>query len=262
MACAGVDEATRRFTDVALQSARQCIPKRTVTERPGEHPWLNDECRAAIRAKHAHEGAHAYEWHRNRCSEVLARAHGAHIARVRMQLRNLGRGSKAWWKLSAQLLRRKGKASGVPALRNGDGAWVRDPQGKANEFAEVWFAKLASATFAPELSFELPGGGGQFFQIRLRHVQRVLMKLNVAKATGPDGLPARILREVARSIAWPVAVLCRRMLAQAVWPETWRTHNLHPLFKRGSPIKGATLGLPISRVFCPRSRNECWAHIC
>ena len=71
-------------------------------------------------------------------------------------------------------------------------------------------------------------------QIRTRYSIKVLNKLKTSKATGPDGLPARIIRMVATIIALPLTILCRRILQEGIWPEVWKHHNLIPLHKRQS----------------------------
>ena len=70
--------------------------------------------------------------------------------------------------------------------------------------------------------------------LRSRWGLKFLLKLDVAKATGPDSLPARILKEVAKQIYMPLIVLCRRILIEGHWPATWRLHRLCPLYKRNS----------------------------
>ena len=51
-------------------------------------------------------------------------------------------------------------------------------------------------------------------------------------ATGPDGLPARVLRECAKELAMPVTLLVRKLLHYGHWPTSWRLHWVLPLHKR------------------------------
>ena len=50
--------------------------------------------------------------------------------------------------------------------------------------------------------------------LRTRSTLKILAKLDVTKATGPDRIPAVILREIAEFIAQPLTVICRRLLAE------------------------------------------------
>ena len=74
----------------------------------------------------------------------------------------------------------------------------------------------------------------KFPAIRARTVERELKNLDINKATGPDQIGARILKELSAEIAVPIAILCRRILNEACWPTIWKTHYLAPVFKRKS----------------------------
>ena len=70
--------------------------------------------------------------------------------------------------------------------------------------------------------------------LRSRWALKHMLNLDVSKATGPDAMPARILKEVAHEIYMVFAILCRRILDEAHWPKCWSEHNLVPIYKRGS----------------------------
>jgi hypothetical protein len=62
----------------------------------------------------------------------------------------------------------------------------------------------------------------------------MLSKLREDSGTGPDLLPARILKKCFRELAKPVKLLALRILATGVWPELWLQHWIVPLYKRKS----------------------------
>ena len=53
-------------------------------------------------------------------------------------------------------------------------------------------------------------------------------------ATGPDLLPARILKECAKQLATPFRILAVLILQHGTWPQTWMEHWIVPLFKKGA----------------------------
>ena len=65
-------------------------------------------------------------------------------------------------------------------------------------------------------------------------MERELKNLDTNKATGPDQIGARISKELAAEIAIPMAILSRRILNEACWPNIWKIHYLAPVFKRKS----------------------------
>ena len=52
----------------------------------------------------------------------------------------------------------------------------------------------------------------------------VLTSLRDDSSTGPDLLPARILKRCAEQLAKPFQSLVQRMLETKSWPESWREH--------------------------------------
>ena len=72
------------------------------------------------------------------------------------------------------------------------------------------------------------------FCIRPRFVKRLLSKLRVDQATGPDGFSALFLRRLASALSLPIAILARRIFNEGYWPTKWKLHHIVPLFKRGS----------------------------
>lgn len=64
-------------------------------------------------------------------------------------------------------------------------------------------------------------------------VQAVLQNLDVTKATGPDNIPARLLKETAPVISESLCTLFNRSLAEGAFPEDWKTANIFPVHKKG-----------------------------
>ena len=58
------------------------------------------------------------------CSIGLAVEREQYVMKLSASLREMSRGSKAWWTKSRELLRMKGKCDGIPALKTDAGAWV------------------------------------------------------------------------------------------------------------------------------------------
>ena len=60
----------------------------------------------------------------------------------------------------------------------------------------------------------------------------MLSNLREESATGPDGVPTRVLRNCAAELAKPFWLLAKTVLAERRWPQTWLTHWVIPLYKR------------------------------
>ena len=262
-----VNDAARRITDIILDTAKIHIPHRTARFTKRSHPWMTDRAVAAIRSKCEAYGTPEFEAASRRCREVIADEYRAHIRRLRNKISNLKKGSKQWWSLNRQLLNKTAKTSSIPPLRDSKGAWIVDPREKAQHLSDAFAAKCAlppppdDPTFSvTEPAVELSG----FLVIRSRWVRRILKAINPAKATGPDGLPGRILRACAKESAVPLAKFARRFLDEGTWPDIRRLHWIHPLYKKGAvsdsknyrgvhltSVLSKTLERIVSMVFVP-----------
>uniref|UniRef100_A0A8C3PDM1 Reverse transcriptase domain-containing protein n=1 Tax=Chrysemys picta bellii TaxID=8478 RepID=A0A8C3PDM1_CHRPI len=74
-------------------------------------------------------------------------------------------------------------------------------------------------------------GGG--IDITVSEVEAKLEHLNGTKSGGPDDLHLRILKELAREIASPLAIILNESINSGVVPLDWRIANVVPIFKKG-----------------------------
>ena len=65
-------------------------------------------------------------------------------------------------------------------------------------------------------------------------VLKLLKNLKPHKATGPDELPARVLKECAQEIAPAIASFFQQSLDEGRVPDDWKQQRVHPIFKKGS----------------------------
>ena len=66
-----------------------------------------------------------------------------------------------------------------------------------------------------------------------------LFHLNIHKASGPDGLSARVLKECSSKISPMLALIYNESLAQGNVPDDWRQANVAPVFKKGEKYNAA-----------------------
>ena len=79
----------------------------------------------------------------------------------------------------------------------------------------------------------------------------MLTKLNIHKATGPDGLSARVLKECSSEIAPVLAYIFNESLAQGAVPDDWRLANVTPVFKKGEKYDAANYrSLSLTCICC------------
>ena len=64
-------------------------------------------------------------------------------------------------------------------------------------------------------------------------VSCVLRSLDSSKATGPDGIPSRLLKEPADVITPSLCELFNRPVLTITMPEEWKVANIVPVYKKG-----------------------------
>ena len=70
-------------------------------------------------------------------------------------------------------------------------------------------------------------------------VHKLLSKQYIHKASRPDGLNARVLKECSSEIAPVLAYIFNESLAQGTVPDDWRLANVSPVFKKGEKYDAA-----------------------
>ncbi len=72
--------------------------------------------------------------------------------------------------------------------------------------------------------------------LTVNDIYPLLHSLNEHKATGPDGIPNKILKETAQQTAPSLCLLFNLSLRCDSLPEEWKTSNIVPVFKKGKQI--------------------------
>ena len=180
---------------------------------------MNLHCENAIKAKNDADGTPSFDTQRDLCTRVLTEEYQKHLLELKTKIANLKKGSKQWWRLNRELIEKKSKCSSIPPLRDGT-AWVNTSKEKADLFATTFAGKAT----LPDESVDCPFFGkpdaefDEFVALRSRYTAKLLRDLDESKATGPDRIPASILKRIWKEIAVPFTKLCRRLLQEACWP--------------------------------------------
>ena len=71
-------------------------------------------------------------------------------------------------------------------------------------------------------------------------VAKLLEGLNVYKASGTDGLNARVLKGCSNEISLLLALIYMESLARGDVPDEWRQANVSPVLKKGEKYDAAS----------------------
>ena len=79
-----------------------------------------------------------------------------------------------------------------------------------------------------------PSTSGQSdLQLTIEEVASTLLALDTTKATGPDGIPSRLLKETAWQIAPSLTQIFNKSLSCGEIPAEWKLANIVPVHKKG-----------------------------
>lgn len=232
-----VDSAASWFQCKLEDCLVEEVPKHKRKFYKTGHPWLKHRNVQLIRRKHASYGTKAFSHHAAKSDDALWSSYLNFAQRTKTTLRRLKRGSKAWWSLAKRATDQSTvKAVFGPIRRNN--VWAADSTNKCNMFADCFAEKYTLPERVENVFSAIPDNHTIFYMPRVAPLDslilQILLGLGANSATGPDNIPARFLKECGNQLVLPFRILCQRVLDEGVWPECWRWHRIHPLYKRGA----------------------------
>ena len=110
-----------------------------------------------------------------------------------------------------------------------------DATDKANLLADYFSSVFTSedVTHLPTLSTD-PTPSIPPIQIYVDGIYQLLSNIQQHKASGPDNLPARFLKEVAYEISPALSLIFQAFLGQGALPSIWKTAKVVPIYKKGN----------------------------
>ncbi|KAJ0177088.1 hypothetical protein K1T71_007097 [Dendrolimus kikuchii] len=238
------------IADVIRQGMEYYIPYSDKIASVQARPWFSAECKHAESYKH--KAYLAWVDARNRktkdvklkkkafnkvaksCKKVLRKARFDHISRIGNKLASYPAGSKAFWSLAKAVESNFCRPSLPPLLRP-DGSLAHTAEEKANLLATL-FAESSRLDTNGATPPHLPHSGTSMAEIHIRQkeVRKTLKALDVNKASGPDGIPAIVLKTCAPELTPILTRLYRLSLKTGLVPKSWKQANVQPVPKKGS----------------------------
>ena len=173
---------------------------------------VTDTAILAIDAKTLAFGTECFDKTAATCAKVLAAEYSSHVNQCGQILQHCLVVRRGGWKLNRELLNGQCRTSSIPPLRV-DKTWLLTPNEKADVSMKTFASKRRLPEQDGELSLkDLPAHLPKCSLIRRRWIDNILKNLDPDKASGPDGLPSRVLRECAHELATPICMIARGIL--------------------------------------------------
>ena len=81
-------------------------------------------------------------------------------------------------------------------------------------------------------------------------VKKVIMNLDLSKASGPDCIPVVVLKNCEPELSYILAELFNKCLKESCFPDCWKVSLVVPVFKNVGESSTAKSYLPVSLFFC------------
>lgn len=239
-----LDALTSRLTDMLLDCVNSCVPTKHVKVRARDKPGMTQEIRGLFKvAKRLHRKAkrtgspmHAEQFRNARrdAKTAFRKSQSNYFHDLAEKLTDPSTCNKTYWKLNKLVYGSKSSYK-IADLKDGDEI-ISDPAAKATLF-NTFFAQqctLASGSEndpLPEFHL-LTDATLDSMSTTPTEIHKILRTLNISKASGPDGVSNRILKECAGSLCSPLARLFNMSFQKGQFPNSWKLANVVPIYKK------------------------------
>ena len=234
-----VDQLWTAFKSKCLSSLQKHVPTKMTSQRYSQS-WCNRSVRRLSRRKqrafrkakqsHKHKDWQRYRNIQKSCQTECKQAFNSYVE-------NIVSDDKCNKKLFTLIKDRKCDSSGISPLKK-EGIPRDDPREKADilndQFSSVFTKENGTETpdLGPSVIPDLPN-----INVTPKGVEKLLSGLNPHKASGPDELPTRLLRETSEQITPALTLVFQASLHQGTTPSDWNKATVTPIFKKGDKSK-------------------------
>ena len=238
-----VDLVSNKISSVILESAYRSIPNKPVTIRPRDPPWMHNEIRNLIRRRmrlhrkakknNSNEVWAKFRKLRNKINRKIRSAKSDYENRISVALQRNANNIKTWWELSKQILNLDKDSEPIPDLKYNN-ITIENDQEKAEIFNEYFIAqsRLNDDNKIPPQLPEPTYKRLNHINITANDIRDILKSLNVSKASGPDLISPRLLKEGANQLSFPFSKFFNRLIISGQFPQSWKKANVTPVYKK------------------------------
>ena len=241
-----INTYANKINTTVTSIAKECIPNRCIKVKPSEPPWINSTIKRNIRKrKRAYRKVKrtnlVSDWNkfkkiRNRVVQNIRDSKKIFHDKIAAKLTSQTLSSKDWWSTLKTFITPNYKTA-IPPLE-----FNNDIHMDENDKANVLNSFFQSHTNLNEQNAVIPDLPAATVITPLNsitlsplEVESVLKSLPIAKASGPDGLSNRVLRELSKELSVPYCSLFNQSLRVGTVSSSYKEANVCPVPKAGDP---------------------------
>ena len=245
------------------------IPSK-VSKARVSYPWITPEVKKALRIrdrlyKKAKRSKSPHMWNnfkqaRQRAKKVIRSSHASYISKTITT--NLHSNQKPFWSYIRSLRK---NSNTIPSLQAKNNILATTNQSKADalvdQFTSVFAQEGDEGPRLQQLFPDMPA-----IEVGEEGVRKLLSSINPSKAGGPDGIPARFLKEAANELAPIYTQLFQQSYVTGELPKSWTHAIVAPIFKKGKkslPVNYRPVSLTAipCKVFEHILVSKIWLHL-
>ena len=233
-----IEDNWNSFKKAIADAMDKFIPKKQLSSWQ-DVPWMTTTVKRMIRKKKRlwnkskrSKADKDWESFRNLRKAVKTKMKKLHDEYIGSILDNsLKERPKKFWSYISSM---KKEANGIPTLKTDKGPAINSKM-KAealNAQYQSVFTKEDTSTIPDKEESTCPSMPDITFT--KEGIEKLLSNLNAAKASGPDNIPIRILKEAAQQIAPVLQVIFTQSYQTGNLPQDWLSANIVAIFKKGN----------------------------
>ncbi len=240
-----VDDAVDMMTNLITQCCNNCIPNKTIKIYPRDKPGMTHQVKQLFKTtRRLHRRAQRsklpadiekHKTARRKAKLAWREAEHDYYQGLITKLQNTTYGGRHYWSIIKCILNTN-KSDAIPCIIDGES--IATSNREKAEILNKFFA--AQSTMTPLLAHhELPpfqyltNNRLQDIQTSTEEVYKMLTHLDTTKASGPDFISNKILKEAATSLSEPLSDLFNKGFSQGKFPKSWKHANVTPIHKKG-----------------------------
>ncbi len=232
------DTIVIKITDIIIDAASKSIPNKIATIRPNDIPWFNCRLRRLIRKrniihKKAKTNNNEITWAhfrkiRNEVTSLLRKCKLEYKDGLVEKINNDNISAKTWFKLAKQLTDKHSSSTQIPTLLDN----------RAEATTDIEKTEMLNAYFCRQSSIDDSGHGLpplimpqqtiSSISISSEDIYDCISIIDPSKASGPDLISPRLLREGASELSLPLSAYFNLLLATSYFPPAWKLANVTP----------------------------------
>ena len=234
----GSPAAASKFCEWVQVGIDVYIPHRKYQVKPHSSPWFSAACAAAI--VHRNHFFRLYQREKssdskvklrqasNQCKRALEDAKLACANKTKESITSQKLGSRGFWRIANSVLNKGNSA--IPPLFSGLEV-LSSASDKVKLFAENFSLNsnlddsgISLPVFPSRTNLKL------HISVTPKMVRKVLMNLDLSKASGPDCIPVVVLKNCEPELSYILAEL-NKCLKESCFPDCWKVSTVVPVFK-------------------------------